>query len=86
MFISDYSKAHKFNEYNIKKENYHKPYEYSLKPTGPCGYSSIWSHAQIARSRRDDMESFCYACIYLLSGGQLPWDDAEFGSNEKKVQ
>jgi len=30
------------------------------------------------------MESFCYICIYLLSGGKLPWGDTEFGLDERK--
>lgn len=50
----------------------HVPIEWNLEIIGSNNFCSINMHSGIRPSRRDDLESLCYVCIYLLSKA-LPW-------------
>ena len=45
--------------------------------TGTSTFLSTQGHNGFTLSRRDDLESLCYMALYLLCGGELPWDGLE---------
>ena len=58
--------------YNFKKST-HKPVEYDVPFKGTFRFSSQNHHCgKISQSRRDDLESLIYMCIFCLTN-QLPW-------------
>lgn len=52
----------------------HIPYCDGKHLTGTERYASIWTHEGKQQSRRDDLESLGYVCIYLIRRF-LPWSD-----------
>src|SRR5579863_4988337 len=60
----------------------HIPYSSQIKFSGTLTYSSINSLAGIQRSRKDDIESFCYLITDLIE--DLPWK--YMSSNLSRIQ
>ena len=66
------------------KTGKHHVYEMGKSFRGTRRYSSINSMLGIEQSRRDDLESVAYVLIYLMRGGQLPWQGLKGAARDKK--
>jgi len=66
------------------KTGKHHIYEMGKSFRGTRRYSSINSMLGIEQSRRDDLESVAYVLIYLMRGGQLPWQGLKGAARDKK--
>ena len=53
------------------------------KLTGTARYASVHALMGMEQSRRDDLESFAYVIVYLLSG-TLPWQGIITKNKEEK--
>lgn len=56
----------------IGEDKYHVPYE-RQSFAGTAQFAPLNAHLSKAQSRRDDLESLGYMCIYFLKG-ELPWN------------
>lgn len=68
-YLIDYGLAKKYKD---SHSNVHIPCIDNKGFIGTARYASINTHLGMEQSRRDDLESFMYMMIYLLSGS-LPW-------------
>ena len=68
-YLIDYGLAKKFKD---SRSNVHIPCIDNKGFIGTSRYASINTHLGMEQSRRDDLESFMYLMIYLLTGS-LPW-------------
>lgn len=53
--------------------------------TGTPKYASIAAHKGVEQTRRDDLESACYAMVYLMRGN-LPWEGVLSDNPEEKYE
>ena len=53
---------------------------------GSMRYASIRNHKGYEQSRRDELESLGYLLLYLLRGGNLPWNGVPCENKEEKCK
>ena len=63
----------------------HFPMIKKKKPCGTARYASINTLNCYEQSRRDDLESLAYVCVYLLNG-ELPWQGIKGKTKEEKYR
>lgn len=73
--LVDFGLAKRYCDPNHKT---HIPYTKNRQFAGTPRYASINTHSGIEQTRRDDMMSLAYVCIYLIKGS-LPWQDSAPG-------
>lgn len=82
MYLIDYGFAKKY----IDSEGKHIPYRKD-KPSivGTARYSSINTTLGYEQSRRDDLESMCLMCVYMMKG-TLPWMGIKSFTKQEKIE
>ena len=80
LYLIDFGLAKMFIETETKKQI---PMTTRKKLTGTARYASVHALMGIEQSRRDDLESFAYVIVYLLSG-TLPWQGIVTKTKEEK--
>ena len=80
VYLCDYGLSKRFRN---KSNGMHIPYKDKIKFTGTPSYASIYTHLEIERSRRDDLESLAYILIYFFKG-KLPWSKMKTKNKSRK--
>ena len=70
-------------KYTYGNRMMHIPYKDNQGFLGNLNYCSLNTLCGIEQSRRDDLESFCYILVFLLSG-TLPWVSKDKKKKKKK--
>ena len=63
----------------------HFPLIKKKKPCGTARYASVNTLNCYEQSRRDDLESLAYVCVYLIKG-ELPWQGIKGKTKEEKYR
>lgn len=69
IYLIDFGLAEVF----VDSQGKHRQCEAGLSFVGSAKFASIGTHRGLTCSRRDDLESFGYVLIYMITG-TLPWD------------
>ena len=80
LYLIDFGLAKMFIDPETKKQI---PMTARKKLTGTARYASVHALMGMEQSRRDDLESFAYVIVYLLSG-TLPWQGIITKNKEEK--
>ncbi|KAF7256861.1 hypothetical protein EG68_05859 [Paragonimus skrjabini miyazakii] len=82
VFLVDFGLAKKFRD---SRTHRHIAYREDRALIGTARYASLNSHAGIEQSRRDDLESLGYVCMYFLRGS-LPWQGLKAVTKTQKYE
>ena len=70
--------------YRNKESGHHIELVKNKSLVGTMRYASIRNHKGYEQSRRDELESLGYILLYLLRGGNLPWNGLPSENKEEK--
>ncbi|CAM0512754.1 unnamed protein product [Fasciola hepatica] len=82
VFLIDFGLAKKFRDSRTRR---HIAYREDRTLTGTARYASLNSHNGIEQSRRDDLESLGYVCMYFIRGS-LPWQGLRAANKAQKYE
>jgi serine/threonine protein kinase len=71
--------------YRNEQTKQHFPMIKKKKPCGTARYASINTLNCYEQSRRDDLESLAYVCIYLING-ELPWQGIKGKTKDERYR
>jgi serine/threonine protein kinase len=81
VYLVDFGLA---KRYKLCQSGQHIPFLADKKTVvGTAKYMSVWAHAHVQSSRRDDMASMMYSLI-KVGKGTLPWGEESCGKDAKK--
>ncbi len=78
--LVDFGMAKRYQDPETKK---HIPYNEKKSFSGTARYASANTHLGLEQSRRDDLETLYYICLFFLRG-DLPWQGTKGATNEEK--